>query len=114
VPVSANPCSEISKRTEEVNFSKVWTKCLDEIKLRVGALPEHEIAQALLSRSSNDQVWVWLALRVEVFGDGLNTDGFRKILEGSARLFVFFNQPCHSLGDLLATAVSDGEIDVQA
>jgi hypothetical protein len=48
VPVAALSSPEISESAKEVDFSKVWAECFHEIELRVGALPEHEITQALL------------------------------------------------------------------
>ena len=47
--VPANPRTEVSKCTKEIDFAKVWPQGFDEIELRVSALPEHKVAEALLT-----------------------------------------------------------------
>ena len=83
VTVTANPGAKVSKCTEEVNLTKVRAERFHEIKLGVSALPEHEIAEALLSGGSNDQVRVRLTLGIEVTGYGLDTDGVREVIKRS-------------------------------
>ena len=49
LPIATNPCAKVTKGTEKVDFSEVWAERFYEVELRMGALPEHEITEALLS-----------------------------------------------------------------
>lgn len=49
MPVTTLTPSEVTKRAEEIDFAKVGTQGLDEVELAVGALPEHEVTEALLA-----------------------------------------------------------------
>lgn len=47
VTVATVPSAKVSKGTKEVDLPKVWSEGFHEIKLRVSALPEHEVTQPL-------------------------------------------------------------------
>ena len=47
LPITTLPRAKVTKGTKKVDFSKVWAERFYEIELGVGALPEHEITEAL-------------------------------------------------------------------
>lgn len=49
VAVTALTSAKVTKGAEEINLTKVGAKGFHEVKLAVGALPQHEVAEALLS-----------------------------------------------------------------
>src|SRR3569833_323735 len=77
-------------RPQEVDLAEVRPDGLAEVELRVGALPEHEAGEALLSRRADDEIRVGLAAGVEMLGNVLNVEDLGEFLDAGApaRLFV--------------------------
>src|SRR6187399_1714721 len=73
---SAIPRRVIADRAEEVDLAQIGAERLDEVELAVRALPEQEVAQALLPRGADDQIGVRLASGVEVLADLLRSEAF--------------------------------------
>lgn len=114
VPVTTLATTEVTKRTEEVDLSQVRAEGFDEVELAVGALPEHEIAQALLSRGANNEVGVWLASGVQVPGNRVHADALFQVIERSSRCTVSIDEAPHCASDFCPPAVTDGEVYVHS
>ena len=54
----------ITECAQEIDLPQVWPKRLNKVELAVRALPEHEVAQALLARGADDEVGIRLATDV--------------------------------------------------
>jgi hypothetical protein len=68
---SAVATSESAQSTKEIDSPKVRPQGLFEIELRVCALPQQKVADALFAGCSNHKIWVWLATRVKVLRNQL-------------------------------------------
>jgi hypothetical protein len=80
----------------------------------MGALPEEESRQALLTRRTDDEVRVRLALGVEVLGDVLDVQHVGQVLDRGALGRLVVQQRAHRVGDLAPAAVADRDVHVQA
>src|SRR6187402_2754788 len=78
----------VAQGAEEVDFTQVGSECLDEVELAVRALPEHEVAQPLLTGGAHDEVRIRLALRVEVLGDQFGGEDLGEIVDGATAVAV--------------------------
>src|SRR6476469_2262756 len=101
-------------RAQEVHAAEVGPVRLAEVELAVRALPEQEAAEALLPRGADDEVGVRLALGVEVLGDVLDLQALGQLLDARAVGGVRREERAHGVGDLLAAAVADGDVDDHA
>jgi hypothetical protein len=113
VPVSALPATKVTKRSEEVDLTKVWAERFNEIELAVCALPQHEVTETLLTGRSNDKVWIGLSLGIEALGDGLDGDALGEVREGPANVLVFLHKPSHCLSDFGAPSVAHSQVDMK-
>src|SRR5690242_16344870 len=104
----------IAQRTQEVDAPELRPVGLGEPHLRVRALPEQEPGQPLLPRRADHQIGVGLPRRVEVLRDGVGSDGLDQLLAGGAFGQLLAEQPPHRVHDLLAAAVADRDVDVEA
>ncbi len=67
--------SESAQGTQEIDAPKVGPQRFFEVELRVGALPQSEVADALFAGCSNHKIWVGLAARVQVLRNELGGQG---------------------------------------
>ena len=86
---------------------------LGEPHFRVGALPQQKPAQPLFARGADHQIGIRLAGGVEVLRDGFDGDGVDELLCGGTVGKFLAEQSAHRVGDLLAAAVTDGDVDVK-
>src|SRR5665811_462822 len=70
-----------TQRPKEVDVSEVRPVGLAEVELTVGALPEQEATEPLLTRGSDHQVGVGLTPGVEMVGDMLDVKDLGKLLD---------------------------------
>src|SRR5450830_1703277 len=98
---------------QEVDPPEVRPVRLPEVELGVRALPQQEAAEPLLARRPDHEVRVRLTLRVEVIGDVLDVELLDHVVEARAGLGVLAQHRADGVGDLAATAVPDGDVDVQ-
>ena len=110
---SAIPRRVVADRAEEVDLAQIGSERLDEVELAVRALPEQEVAQALLPRGADHQVRVGLTAGVEVLADLLGREVRGELLERSALPAVLGDDAADRVDDLGAPAVADREIDVE-
>src|SRR5690242_7023295 len=101
-------------RAEEVDVPEVRPERLAEVELAQCALPEQEATEALLTRRTNDQVRVRLALRVQVPGDVFDVDAVGQLLDRHALRGFLEEQRADRVGELTPSAVPDGDVDEQA
>ena len=113
MPVAPLPATKVTQCSEEVDFPKVWAERFHEIKLAVGALPQHEVAETLLAGSSYDEVWIRLSLGVQALGDGLDGDALGEVRERATNVLVFLHESPDCLGDFSAPPVAHSQIDVK-
>ena len=69
--------TELRDGLEEIIWAEIWPECRREEKLRIRALPEEEIAYAVLSRSSDDEIRIGEVPGKQVLLDGLFVDRCR-------------------------------------
>jgi hypothetical protein len=91
----------------------MYSSIVTEPALAVSALPQHEIADPLLARGTDDQVGVGLATGIEMVGDHLGGEQVGQLFEAAALLAVAAQDAAHRVRDLAPPAVPDGEVDVQ-
>ncbi|CAB4578698.1 unannotated protein [freshwater metagenome] len=113
MPVSALPATKVTKSPQKVDLTQVWAERFDEIELAVCALPQHEVTEALLTRCSNDEVWIRLSLGIEALGDGLDGDALGEVSEGPANVLVFLHKPSHCLSDFGAPSIAHSQVDMK-
>jgi hypothetical protein len=77
-------------------------------------LPQHEIAEALFSRRTNDKVRIRLSNRVQVLADELRGEELGEGVECAALVRMFLDNAPHRIGDFIPSAVANRKIDVQA
>ena len=104
----------VAQGTQNIYFSEVRTKRLHEIQLAVGRLPQHEIGDALLPRRSDDEIDFGLTGRVKMRRNVVEGHVIGQSVNSQSALFVFANDVAYRLRNLVAAAVADGEVDVQA
>ena len=75
------PSGIVADCPQKVDLTQVWSEGLDEVELTVCALPEQEVAQALLPRCADDQVGIGLTPRVKVLADRLGRQALGQLLE---------------------------------
>src|SRR3954454_11633702 len=113
LPVAAIPSRIVTEGSQKVDLAQIGPEGLDEVELAVSALPEHEVAEALLARGADDQVGIRLPLRVEVLGDELGGQDLGQVVDRAAALAVAAHDAAHGIRDLAPAAVADGQVDVQ-
>ncbi|EGJ75002.1 putative oxidoreductase [Streptomyces sp. Tu6071] len=101
----------VAHRAQEVDLAEGRPEDFAEVVLRVGTLPEHEAGEALLAARADDEVGVGLTAGVEVLGDEVDVDGLGEFLEARALAGGVVEEGADGVGDLLATAVADRDID---
>src|SRR5690606_10006465 len=111
---AAVPVGVIADRAEEVDLAQVGAERLDEVELAVRALPEQEVAETLLPAGADDEVGVRLTAGIEVLADHLGRELRGEVLHGAAGGVVLGEDAAHGIDDLVASAVADREVDVQA
>lgn len=82
-----------------------------EVVLRMGRLPQHESGQPLLAAGADHQVGVGLVTRIEVLADEVDVHRLRDVLDRGALVGGVEEHGAHGVGDLLAAAVADGDVD---
>src|SRR5215204_1656070 len=110
-PEAAFPQGVGADGPQEVDPAEVGPIGLAEVELRLGTLPEQEAAEPLLSRRTDHEVRVGLALGVEVVGDVLDIDDPRELLQRGAFGGVLLEEGPYGVRDLAASAVPDGDVD---
>jgi hypothetical protein len=113
MPIATLASAKVTKSSEEITLTKVRTEGFHEIELAVGALPQHEVTEALFTGCSNDEVRIWLALCGETLGDGLDGDALREVLEGPPDVLVLLHQSSHGLGYFGPSAAANSQVDMQ-
>src|SRR4051812_17447110 len=98
-------------RAQEVDLAEVGPVGLAEVELALGALPQQEAAETLLTRGADHEVRVGLTLGVEVLGDVVDVEDLGELLEAGAALGVLLEEGAHGVGDLAPAAVRDGDVD---
>src|SRR5690349_1016232 len=111
---AAVPRGVRAQRAEEVDPAERGPVGVAEVELGLGALPQQESAQALLSRGPDDQVRIGLAGRVQVLGDVLDIEDAGQLLDRGALGRVGLQQGPDRVRDLPPAAVADGHVDQQA
>ena len=96
---------------QKVDATKVGPVDLAKVVLRVHGLPQHESGEALFSRCPDDEVGVGLVLRVQVSGDVRVGKGIGQFFQGASLSRRFAHHGAHGLGDLVSSAVADGDVD---
>ena len=94
-PSGAEPALALgvgAHRPQEIDPSEIGPVGLAEIELRMGALPEQEAGQPLLARGADDEIGIWLSLRIEVLGDVLRIDELGEFVERRALARVLLQQ----------------------
>src|SRR5688572_31239584 len=104
------PRREVADRAQEVDFAQVRAERLDEVELRMRALPEQEVTQPLLARRPDHEVGIRLATGVQVLPDLLGSEALGQFLERPALYPMLGDDAAHRVDDLAAAAVSDGEV----
>src|SRR3954465_9555848 len=66
---------------QEVDLAEVGPVGLTEVELALGALPEQEAAEPLLTGGPDHEVGIGLSLGVEVLGDVVDVDDLGQLLE---------------------------------
>ena len=107
------PARVVTQGAQEVDLADVRTEGLHEVELAVRALPQHEVAEALLTRGADDQVGVALPTRVEVLRDELLVDALGQVFEGVALLLMRADDAAHGIRDLGAPPIADRQVDVE-
>ena len=80
----------------------------------MGALPEQEAGQPLLARGADDEIGIWLSLRIEVLGDVLRIDELGEFVERRALARVLLQQRPNRVDHLAPAPVADGNIHDRA
>ncbi|MBG9885012.1 hypothetical protein ABE10_00110, partial [Bacillus toyonensis] len=104
----------VADRTQEVDLTQIRTQRLDEVELAVRALPQQEVAQALLAARADHEVGVGLSSRVEMLADHLRRQVRGQILERPSGGLMVRHDASHRVDDLVASAVADSEVDVES
>jgi len=80
----------------------------------VHGLPEEEAAHPLLPGGADDEIGIGLAGGVEVVGDVVDGQHVRRLLHRDALAGHLTQEGTHRVGDLMAAAVPDRHVDVEA
>ena len=113
-PVATLAPTKVTQGTKEINFTQVGAKGLDKIELAVGALPQHEVAQSLLTRGADNQVRVGLPHGVKVFGNLRDTNRIGEVLQCAPASLVLTHHPAYCVRYFGPAPVTHRKIDVQA
>ncbi len=101
----------VAERAQEVDLAEGRPEHVTEVVLGVRRLPQHESGQPLFAAGADDQIGVGLVAGVEVAPDHLGVDGVGELLQRGALVGRVEQQRAHRVGDLLASAVADGDVD---
>src|SRR5215475_13260217 len=93
----------------EVVAGEVGPEAIEENQLRIGALPEQEVADALFSAGADQQVRIGHAAGHEEAREQLLVDRSRI----DQPRFRIFRDPARGAGDLGAAAITEGDRKVQ-
>lgn len=77
----------------------------------MGGLPQHESGQPLLAAGTDHQVGVGLVTRIEMLADEVDVHRLGDVLDRGALVGGVEEHGAHGVGDLLAAAVADGDVD---
>src|SRR3984885_11899823 len=99
-PESACSCRVAAQGAEEVDLAERGPVRFAEIQLGVGALPEQEVGEALLSAGADHEVGVGTANRVQVSGDVVGGQVVRNGGHRQAGLVCLDEQISHCVNDL--------------
>src|ERR1700754_627600 len=106
------PYGVIAECAEKIRPSKIRPVRFTEPELRMRRLPQQESRQSLLSRGSDDQIGIGLSRGVKMFRDVIHVEDLGKFLDRGSRLGMLLQQFTSRVGDLLASAVPNGDVDL--
>src|SRR4051794_23030575 len=100
-----------AQRAPEGDFAEGRPEDFAEVVRGVGGLPEHEPGQPLLTAGADHQVRIRLGTGVEMLADQVDVDAVREVLHRGPLVGRVEDHRAHGVGDLLAAAVADGDVD---
>src|ERR1700722_17675285 len=103
---AALPARELSEGVRESCGIEIRPQAVNEVQLRIGALPQQKVAQAALAAAANEQIDL-RCRGLRMLSLSQEAQGLRGILERDVA------QAAPGLDEHLATRVVDGEAQVQ-
>src|SRR6266851_1587307 len=105
---------EGADRAQEIDLAEGRPQDVGEIELAMGALPQQEAGEADLAASADDQVGIGQSGGIEMLGDRLGCDTLDRLRQGRVVVGHAVEQGANGVGDLLAAAIGDGDVQLEA
>src|SRR6516165_11360268 len=101
-------------RAQKIDLPEGRPQHVGEIELAVGALPQEKTGQTDLAARADDQVGIGQPGGVEMLGDRLWGDALNRLRQRRIVVGHAVEQGANGISDLLAAAIGDGDIELEA
>jgi hypothetical protein len=102
----------VTHGAQKVDLAHVGIQRLNEVELAVSTLPQHEVAEPLLTRRSDDEVGIGLTPGIQVLANQFRREQLGERLHRSAVANVRVDNALHRIGNLATTAITNRKVDV--